>query len=158
MQLKLNVVQGEAVLLSGSLMSSQSTAANLGCLWTWGCKFFILWLVSFSFGFFFLPVWFQGEMRISQVGTCRGLQSFPLLLVFGCCVILPRKNSCVFSTADDFFFFFFTVFLKTVIYSFYLFTFPLLFFDDENKWTCQMGHKNGMKCVSKSLIVLCILL
>ena len=77
-------------------------------------------------------MWFQGEMRISQVGTCRGLQSFPLLLVFGCCVILPRKNSCVFSTADDFFFFF-IVFLKTVIYSFYLFTFPLLFFDDENK-------------------------
>ena len=89
-------------------------------------------------------------------GDFQRSSEFPPLAGFWMLFYL-ESIPCVFSTADDLFFFL-TVFLKTVIYSFYLLTFPLLFFDDENKRTCQVGHKNGMKCISKSLIILCILL
>ena len=39
-------------------------------------------------------------------------------------------------------------FFKIVIY-------PLYLSDHENKWTCQEGHKNDIKCISKSFKTLC---
>lgn len=148
MQLKLTLLRGSCTSLWLANVKSECCSKlrlplNLTCV--------------FQFWILFVPVWFQGKMRILQVGTSRGLQSFPLLLVFGC--YFTQKVSHVFSAPQmTFFFFFLTVFLKTLIHSFYLFTFPLLFFDDEHKQTCQVGHKNDMKCISKSLIILCILL
>ena len=142
-----HIVQREAAVLFGSLMSSQSAAANLSYLWTW--------LVSFSFGFFSFLCGFKAKWEYYMWGLPEVFRVSPSYWFLD--VILLRKYPMCFQHRR-WPFFFLTVFLKTVIYSFYLFTFPLLFFDDENKRTCQVGHKNGMKCISKSLIILCILL
>lgn len=142
-----HIVQREAAVLFGSLMSSQSAAANLSYLWTW--------LVSFRFGFFSFLCAFKAKWEYYMWGLPEVFRVSPSYWFLD--VILLRKYPMCFQHRR-WPFFFLTVFLKTVIYSFYLFTFPLLFFDDENKRTCQVGHKNGMKCLSKSLIILCILL
>lgn len=169
-----HIVQGSAPFLFGSLMGSQSPAALLGCLSTWRCKIFNLVLslsLSLFFSSFCLPlsvwafsflmnVWFQDKMRNENVLRVRGddfkfqsFSEFPPLVIFGSLVFHYSKSSPRgFRTTDDlFFFFFFHGILKNS-------SMPFHFFDDENKWTCQGGPRNGIKYISRSLVILCIFL
>lgn len=147
-------------------MWNQSAAASLGYLWTWGCKFFILFLYFFSFYLrlsvlgFFLPSKYLVS-RQNEKWECfrvrggdfkfQSSSELPPLVIFGCCVLLFKKYSTCFQHHRWPLFFFFNSILKNS----YI---PLLFFGDENKWTCEVGHKNGIKCITKSLIILCIFL
>lgn len=73
----------------------------------------------------------------------RALQSFPHV-IFGCCALSLKKTPHIFSTTDPTSFWgeWGEAFKKMVIC-------PLYLSDDENKWTCQVGHRN-LKYISKS--------
>lgn len=130
MQLKLTLLRGSCTSLWLANVKSECCSKlrlplNLTCV--------------FQFWILFVPVWFQGKMRILQVGTSRGLQSFPLLLVFGC--YFTQKVSHVFSAPQMTFFFFFNSISKDT-YTLLLFIYfsPFIFW-----WWAQTNLSGGQQ-------------
>lgn len=129
---------------------SKCCSQFLGSFWTWEHFQSVSNFIFFPFICIKFWVFFPSTKRlVSWHSKRQPLQSFSLV-IFECCILSLKKDPTSSAPQLEHFFFKGTK-KKIVICPFYI---P----DDENKCTCQVSHKNGIKYISRSFNILCIFL